>query len=193
MAKKSLSPTTALIPVPVVLVSCAGEDSRPNIITVAWAGVVCSEPPMISIALRPTRHSYRIISQSMEFVANIPSEKILRETDFCGLTTGRKIDKFKETGFTPLKAEKIKAPLIKECPVNLECKVKQKLSLGTHDLFIGEVVAFHADEDILDKGNEINISRMKPFVYTSKNGDYWNLKECIGSYGFSKGKLKHDE
>jgi flavin reductase (DIM6/NTAB) family NADH-FMN oxidoreductase RutF len=189
MPKKSLKPTSALLLTPVVLVSCQDEGVKPNIITLAWVGVANSDPPMISIAIRPERHSYAIIKRTGEFVANLPPTAILKEMDFCGVVSGSKLDKFSTTQLTPMPAEKIKAPLIKECPVNLECRVKQVLALGSHDLFLGEVVAVHMDTEIQDEKGRIDIGKTKLFAFCAGAMEYWSLGERIGRYGFTKGKL----
>jgi flavin reductase (DIM6/NTAB) family NADH-FMN oxidoreductase RutF len=189
MPKKSLKPTSALLVTPVVLVTCQDEKARPNIITLAWVGVANSDPPMISIAIRPERHSYGIIKRTGEFVANLPTTGILKEMDFCGVVSGSKLDKFSTTRLTPLAAEKVKAPLIKECPVNLECRVKQVIPLGSHDLFLGEVVAAHVDTEIQDEKGRIDIGKAKLFAFCAGATEYWSLGERIGGYGFTKGKL----
>ena len=184
MAKIEKEPKTALYPVPAVLVTCVDDAGKANIITIAWAGIVCSEPPMVSIAIRPHRYSHPLIAASGEFVVNIPGEDLLRETDGCGMVSGRDVDKFEKFGLTPEPGSKTKVPLIKECPVSLECKVTRRLSLGTHDLFIGEVLAVHIDESVLDEKERVDFAKAKPITFNS--GEYWNLKEKIGHYGFTK-------
>ena len=144
---------------------------------------------MISIAIRPQRHSHGIIRRTGEFVANLPTTGILREMDFCGVVSGSKLDKFSTTKLTPTSAEKVKAPLIKECPVNLECRVKQILPLGSHDLFLGEVVAVHMDTDIQDERGRLDVAKSKLFAFHPGAMEYWSLGEKIGKYGFTKGKL----
>jgi len=178
------SPWTALFPCPVVLVSCVDSKGKTNIITLAWAGVVCSDPPMLGLGIRPHRYSYGLIEDSGEFVVNIPTVDILKETDFCGVVSGREVDKFSETGLTLKPAEKVKAPIIQECPVNIECIVKKKVPLGTHHLFIGEIVRVHVDQDVLDEKGRIDFSKVSPFVYNQ--GEYWSLHKKIGVHGFSK-------
>lgn len=189
MSKQSLKPTSALLLTPVVLVTCREEGGNPNIITLAWVGVANSEPPIISAAIRPERHSHGIIKKTGEFVVNVPSTAILKEMDFCGVTSGSKLDKFLATRLTPATAEKIKAPLIEECPVNLECRVKQVLSLGSHDLFLGEVVAAHMDTAVQDEKGRIDVAKAKLFAFCAGATEYWSLGEKIGRYGFTKGKL----
>jgi flavin reductase (DIM6/NTAB) family NADH-FMN oxidoreductase RutF len=185
--KVSKSPWTALFPCPVVLVTCVDLNGKPNIITLAWAGTVCSDPPMVGLGIRPHRHSYKLIEESGEFVVNIPTTKILRETDFCGVVSGKDVDKFSETGLTPEPAEKVKPPLIRECPVNIECILKNKIPLGTHHLFIGEIVRVHVDQDVLDEKGRIDFTRMSPLVYNQD--EYWSLHKKIGVHGFSKSEI----
>ena len=190
MPKKSMKPTSALLVTPVVLVTCRDEGAKPNIITLAWVGVANSDPPMISIAIRPQRHSYGIIKRTGEFVANLPNTAILKEMDFCGVVSGSKLDKFSTAKLTPTSADKVRAPLIKECPVNLECQVKQILPLGSHDLFLGEVVAAHMDTEVQDEKGRMDIGKAKLFTFCAGATEYWSLGESIGSYGFTKGKLE---
>jgi flavin reductase (DIM6/NTAB) family NADH-FMN oxidoreductase RutF len=182
--KVKKSPWTALFPCPVVLVTCVDSKGKPNIITLGWAGVVCSDPPMLGLGIRPHRYSYGLIEGSGEFVVNIPTVEIMRETDFCGMASGRDVDKFSETGLTAEPAEKVKPPLIRECPVNIECVVRDKLPLGVHHLFLGEVVCVHVDRDVLNEDERIDFSKISPFVYNQ--GEYWSLQKKIGVHGFSK-------
>lgn len=182
--KKELKPGTLLYPVPVALVTCAGKKSGANIITIAWTGIICSDPPMVSISVRPHRHSSNIIKESGEFVINVPTEDMLEKTDRCGTTSGRYHDKFDEIGLTPMEASKVKAPLIEECPVNLECVVQEVKELGAHDVFLAEVVAAHADDEVLED-DEIQISKAMPLVFCPPTSEYWSLKEKIGEYAFT--------
>ena len=186
--KRRLKPGTVLSPTPAVLVTVQGSDGKSNIITLAWVGIVCSDPPMMSISIRPSRHSHQLVEESGAFVINIPTEKLVRETDYCGVVSGRKEDKFEGAGLTPVPAEKVNAPLILECPVNIECEVRRTLRLGAHDMYIGEVVAVHADEAVMRDG-KLDIAAIRPFVYCPGDAQYWNLGTVIGSYGFTKGKL----
>ncbi len=186
--KKQVKPATYLFPTPCALITCGGGQVAPNIITLAWLGVVCSEPPILSISIRPGRHSYNLVREAGDFVVNIPGESRLFELDFCGVASGRNMDKFRELGLTPVPADKVSAPLIKECPVNLECKVIDSRKLGTHDMFLGEIVAVHMDEEVMNAKGEIDISRLNPIAYCPQAAQYWSLKEAIGRYGFTKGK-----
>jgi flavin reductase (DIM6/NTAB) family NADH-FMN oxidoreductase RutF len=177
-------PFTALFPCPVVLVTCVDSTGEPNIITLAWVGTVCSEPPTIALGIRPTRYSHKLIKNTKEFVVNIPTSEILKETDYCGVTSGREIDKFLETKLTQDPADKVRSPLICECPVNIECKLKDRIPLGAHDLFLGEIVQVHIDQQILDEKGNIDFTKADPFTYNQ--GEYWSLNKKLGSYGFSK-------
>ena len=177
-------PYTALFPCPVVLVTCVDSVGKPNIITLAWAGTVCSEPPMVGLGIRPSRYSHKLITDSKEFAVNIPPAKIVKETDYCGVSSGKVVDKFSETKLTPEPADKVKAPLIKECPVNMECVLRDVIPLGAHDLFIGEVVQVHVDPDVLDEKGNIDFKKADPFTFNV--GEYWSLNKKIGTYGYSK-------
>ena len=182
MPKLEQSPSEALYPVPVVLVSCGDRDSA-NIITIAWCGVVCSKPPLLSISIRPSRHSHNIIKSSGDFVINIPTSNLLKETDICGTVSGRDKDKFGLCKFTKADPSIVKSPMIKECPTNIECKVTKILSLGAHDMFIGEVIKVHRDTSILDKEGNPDYSKASPIVFN--HGEYWSLGKKIGRYGYS--------
>jgi len=177
-------PYTALFSCPVVLVTCLDSMGAPNIITLAWVGTVCSEPPTVGLGIRPSRYSHKLIENSKEFVVNIPSTKNIRETDYCGVTSGKDIDKFSKTKLTQEKADKVKAPLIRECPVNMECILKNVIPLGAHDLFLGEIIKVHIDKDILDEKGNVDFTKASPFTYNL--GEYWSLNKKIGTYGYSK-------
>jgi flavin reductase (DIM6/NTAB) family NADH-FMN oxidoreductase RutF len=136
------------------------------------------------LGIRPSRYSHKLIENSKEFVVNIPPAKIVKETDYCGVTSGKDVDKFAETKLTPEPADKVKAPLIRECPVNMECKLKSTVPLGAHDLFIGEIVQVHIDQEILDEKGHIDFKKADPFTYNQ--GEYWSLNKKIGTYGYTK-------
>ncbi|HOU31417.1 MAG TPA: flavin reductase family protein, partial [Bacteroidales bacterium] len=146
MGKLLWKPGTMIYPLPAVMVSCGASEEEYNIITVSWTGTICTEPPMCYISVRPERHSYGIIKKNMDFVINLTTEKLARATDWCGVNSGALFNKFKETGLTPVRATIVKSPLIEESPVNIECVVREIKELGTHHMFISEVVAIHADE-----------------------------------------------
>lgn len=181
--KITRGPSTLLYPAPVLLVSACLPGKPPNVLTVAWAGVLCSDPPTVGVSIRPNRYTYNMIRESGEFVVNVPSADILRQVDRCGVVSGRDVNKFELTGLTPLPASKIGAPLIAECPVNLECRVTQVLSLGSHDLFVGQVVATHLSEEVLDGHGKIDASKASPLAYVGPN--YFSLDSQIGFYGYS--------
>jgi len=176
---------TELYPVPAVVISCADASGKANLVTLAWVGTVCSDPPMLSIAVRPGRYSHPMIKQTREFVVNIPRADQAKAVDLCGNISGRSGDKFKAAELTPEPAAYVKAPLVKEFPVNIECRVREVLSLGTHDLFIAEILCVHADEDVLDDAGELAVEKLDPLAFV--NGHYYALGKLVGSYGFSAG------
>ncbi len=177
--------STVLFPVPTVLVTSWVEGGDPNIITIAWTGIMNSEPPVVYIGVRPEgRHSYRLIRESGEFVINVPSSEQVRVVDYCGVVTGRDFNKFNETGLTPVPASQVRAPLIAECPVNLECRVSQEIPLGSHNVFIADVLVVHYNEDVLDEKGRPDFNKISPYGYCM--GEYRLLTEKLGTYGFSK-------
>ncbi len=184
MVKRLLKPSVGLRPVPVVLVTSVGADGRPNVVTLAWAGVVCSTPPMVSIAVRPERFSHGLIKATGQFVVNLPSSEQLWAVDYCGTRSGRHEDKFAAAGLTPVPASEVRPPLIAECPINVECVVRHELSLGSHDLFIGEVVAVHADESALDEAGNPSAAGARLMMYDQP--DYLSLGSKLGWHGYSK-------
>lgn len=183
MGKQSWKPGNMLYPLPVVLVSAADEEGNTNVLTVAWAGTVCSDPPMVSVSIRPERYSYRMIKETGEFVINLTTEELAYATDYCGVVSGRDADKFKNMHLTPVKGDVVKAPLIKESPVNIECIVKDIKSLGSHDMFIAQVAAVHVDEKYMDTKNKFHLEDAHPIVYS--HGIYMSLGRKIGTFGYS--------
>ena len=183
MGKQSWKPGNMLYPLPVVLVSAADEEGNTNVLTVAWAGTVCSDPPMVSVSIRPERYSYRMIKETGEFVINLTTEELAYATDYCGVVSGRDADKFKNMHLTPVKGDVVKAPLIKESPVNIECIVKDIKSLGSHDMFIAQVAAVHVDEKYVDTKNKFHLEDAHPIVYS--HGIYMSLGKKIGTFGYS--------
>jgi len=175
--------------VPTLLVTCTDRSGRHNIITISYAGIVNTSPPIINISVKPSRYSHAMLKETGDFVINIPGEDLLKEADYCGVASGRDVDKFAATGLTALPASLVKSPLIKECPINLECVVQQVVTCGSYDLFIAEVVAAHGDEEYLQAGNKIDIARVKPIAFCYDSMQYWSLKENLGRYGYTKGKL----
>jgi flavin reductase (DIM6/NTAB) family NADH-FMN oxidoreductase RutF len=188
MVRKSLSPTTLFFPTPVVLVTCVDQAGKPNIITLAWTGVVNSEPPMVGISIRPERYSHACVKAAKEFVVNLPSEGMVRKVDACGVLSGKETDKFALMEWTPVPGEKVKPPLIEECLVQIECGVKEIISLGSHDLFLGQILALHVKEEILKEKGRIDMTKALPLVFCPGANEYWTLGRSIGHYGFTKGK-----
>ena len=182
MAKVAIKPGTYLYPVPAVMVTC-GPRVKPNIITLAWVGTVCSDPPMLSIAIRPSRYSNELIKQHGEFAVNLPTVDLVRVTDYCGSVSGRKVDKFAATGLTHVPAKAIETVVIGECPVNIECQVTQVLPLGAHDLFLGKVVAVQAAEALVNEAGNLDLSHAELFTYSGSR--YLSLGHLLGTHGFS--------
>jgi flavin reductase (DIM6/NTAB) family NADH-FMN oxidoreductase RutF len=187
--KQSWKPGNVLSPVPVVLVSCGGTaEWQPNIITIAWVGSVCSDPPMLSISVRPERHSFEIIKATDEFVVNVPSREQAKITDWCGMVSGRKVDKFKEAGLTPGAPLKVGCPIIQECPINIECQVRQTLALGTHTMFVAEVVGVQVTASLIDAKGKLRLDQARLIAYGL--GHYFPLGPAIDHFGFSIRKKK---
>ena len=183
MGKRQFKPGNLLYPVPAVLVSAADKDGNSNLITVAWAGTICSDPPMLSISVRPERYSYHMIRETGGFVVNLTTEELVRAVDFCGVKSGRDTDKWKETGLTPEKASVVNVPLVRQSPVNLECRVLRVDELGSHHMFIAQVVAVDVDEKYMDEKDQFHLSAAKPLAYS--HGRYYGLGECLGFFGYS--------
>ena len=186
--KQTWKPGNMLYPLPAVMVSCAREGEKPNIITVAWCGTVCSDPVMVSISVRKERYSHPIISETGEFVINLTTKELAYATDYCGVKSGRDHDKFKEMNLSAMKAQKVSCPIIAESPVNLECKVREVIELGSHDMFIAEVVAVDVSEEYFDENGKFNLNDTGLMVYS--HGEYFTLGEKIGKFGFSVKKKK---
>ncbi len=176
-------PGNFLYPVPAVMVSCADGEGKPNIITVAWAGTVCSDPPMVSISVRKSRYSYDLIRKSGVFVINLTTKKLTRAADYCGVRSGRDVDKFAECRLHAVAAEKVGAPLIEESPVNIECRVKQVIELGTHDMFLAEVVCVQVDSAYIDESGKFHMEDTHLTAYS--HGKYYELGKMLGSFGYS--------
>lgn len=183
MGKELWKPGNMLYPLPVVMVSLADKDGRPNIITLAWVGTVCTNPPMVSISVRPERYSYPILKETGEFVINLTTKELAFATDYCGVKSGRDVDKFKEMNLTPIPASEVKAPMIAESPVNIECKVRQILPLGSHDMFLADVAAVHADEKYMDENHKFHLEKADPIIYS--HGSYFGCGELLGTFGYS--------
>jgi flavin reductase (DIM6/NTAB) family NADH-FMN oxidoreductase RutF len=172
--KQLIDPGTVMVPCPVVLVS-VGDNDKANIITLSWAANVCSDPPMIAIGVRTKRYSYELLQRTGDFVVNVPPRSLLKTAVTCGTKSGRDIDKFKVCKVTPQPSLKVKSPGIAECPLNIECKIRQVVELGSHHLFIGEVEAAHIDDKVLDAKRRPNISKMAPFTFIPLTGEYRSL------------------
>lgn len=183
MGRQTWRPGNMLYPLPVVMVSVADQEGRPNIITIAWAGTVCSDPAMVSISVRKERFSHHMIQETGEFVINLTTRELAYATDYCGVKSGKDVDKFKELKLTAIPADYVKAPMIEESPVNIECKVRQVLELGSHDMFIAEVLAVHADDRYMDENRKFCLELADPIVYS--HGEYLTCGENIGKFGFS--------
>ncbi|PYG84249.1 flavin reductase (DIM6/NTAB) family NADH-FMN oxidoreductase RutF [Ruminiclostridium sufflavum DSM 19573] len=189
MAKQVWKPSAMLNPVPVVMVSCADKGGKPNIITIAWAGTINTNPPMVSVSIRKERYSHALIKDTREFVINLTTKELAFAADFCGVKSGRDTDKFAAVKLTQEKASIVRAPMIKESPVNLECVVKQIIELGSHDLFIAEVAATNVKEELLDEKGKLCLNRADLICYS--HGEYYPLSKPLGFFGYSVAKRKH--
>lgn len=183
MGKQTWKPGNMLYPLPAVMVSVTDKEGKSNIITVAWTGTVCTNPPMVYISVRPERYSYHMIEETGEFVINLTTEKLAYATDYCGVKSGCDVDKFEKMHLTPEKADKVKAPMIQESPVNIECKVVKKEELGSHHMFLAEVVAVHVDEQYLDEKNRFALEKTELISYV--HGEYYSLGKLLGNFGYS--------
>lgn len=188
MAKQQWKPGNMLYPLPAVMVSVRDKSGRDNIITVAWAGTMCTNPPMVSISVRPERYSYHMLEESGEFVINLTTEKLCYATDYCGVCSGRDVDKFTEMKLTKVEADLVNAPMVGESPVNLECKVEKIERLGSHHMFIARVLAVHAEEAYMDENGRFDLNKAQPMVYS--HGEYYGVGKKLGSFGYSVKKRK---
>ncbi len=188
MAKTYWKPGTIIYPLPAVMVSCGETPEEYNILTIAWTGTINSNPPMCYISVRPGRHSYEIIKRTGEFVINLTTEKLARATDWCGCRSGRKYNKWEEMNLTPVPGQIVKAPIILESPVNIECRVKNIVELGSHHMFISEVLNVSVDDEFLNEQNAFSFSKAKPLIYS--HGHYFGMGEKIGKFGWTVEKKK---
>ena len=188
MSKQTWKAGNMLYPVPAVMVSCQRPGEKPNMVTIAWAGTVCSDPAMVSISIRPERYSYDIIRETGEFVINLTTKELAYATDYCGVKSGRDVDKFADMHLTPSASKTVKAPGIAESPVNIECKVKDVIKLGSHDMFLAEVTAVVVDESLLDETGKFHLNDAGLVAYS--HGEYFELGEKIGKFGYSVKKKK---
>ena len=183
MAKAEWRPGNMLYPLPVVMVSVADEEGHDNIITVAWAGTVCTNPPMVSISVRPERYSYKMLTDTREFVINLTTEKLVFATDYCGVKSGRDVDKFKELRLTREKASHVGVPMIGESPVSIECRVREIQEYGSHSVFTAYVLAVHVDTAYMDEKGKFDLASANPIVYS--HGEYYGLGKKLGTFGYS--------
>lgn len=189
MSKINWKPGTMIYPLPAVLVSCGETPDEYNLLTISWTGTICSDPPMCYISVRPSRHSYEIIKRTGEYVINLTTEKLARATDWCGVKSGKNVNKWKEMGLTPAPASNVKAPIVLEAPVSIECKVKEILNLGSHHMFISEVVNVMADEEYMDPvTGAFNLKKADPLCYI--HGHYFKTGDPVGKFGWSVEKKK---
>ena len=183
MEKITWKPGNMLYPLPVVMVSCADRAGNDNILTIAWTGTICSNPPMLSISVRKERHSYPMIHETGEFVVNLTTEDLVFATDYCGVKRGRDVDKWKEMNLTRESGEVVKAPMIKESPVNIECRVTEEKDLGSHVMFLAEVVSVHVDKAYMDDQQKFHLDKANPIVYS--HGTYFGMGRELGTFGYS--------
>lgn len=183
MSKINWKPGNMLYPLPAVMISCQEKEQKPNIITVAWAGTICSDPVMVSISVRKERYSHDIIKNTGEFVINLVTEELAYATDYCGVKSGKDVDKFKKCHLTPIAIEGVNAPAIAESPLSLACKVKEIKELGSHDMFIAEVVGVTVDDKYMNKNGKFELNSSKLVTYS--HGEYFGLGKKIGKFGYS--------
>ncbi|MBR1785366.1 MAG: flavin reductase family protein [Bacteroidales bacterium] len=182
--KTAFKPGTLIYPLPAVMVTCGASKEEWNIITVAWTGTVCSDPPMCYVSIRPERHSHALIERTGEFAINLTTRSLARATDWCGVRSGRDYNKFREMGLHPEPAQLVKAPLIRESPLSIECKVCEVKNLGSHDMFIANVVAIDAEDSLIDHTTgQFHLNHAEPLAYS--HGRYFTLGERLGGFGFS--------
>lgn len=183
MARQYWKPGNMLYPVPAVMVTCQRAGERPNIITVAWTGTVCSDPAMVYISLQKKRYSYGIIQESGEFVINLATKRLAKAVDYCGVRSGRDVDKFAETGLTPCESRAVQCPGIAESPVSIECRVTEVKSLGSHDMFLAAVESVAVEESLLDEKGSLHLGKSGLLAYS--HGSYFELGKQLGSFGYS--------
>lgn len=186
--KARWKPGNMLYPVPAVLVTAADREGNSNIITIAWTGTVCTNPPMVYISVRPERYSYSMIRETGEFVINLATEKLAFAADYCGVRSGRDTDKWKDTGLTKMPSSTVRVPMIAESPISIECRVTEIRELGSHHMFLAQVEAVNVDEKWLDPGGKLELCRAKPLVYS--HGGYYGLSDLLGTFGYSVRKKK---
>jgi len=188
MTKINFKPGNMLYPLPAVLVSCGNIDTSPNILTIAWAGTVCTNPPMVSISVRPERYSYSLIKESGEFIINLTTKKLSFAADYCGVRSGRDVDKWKKCNLTMIPGDTVSCPMIAESPVNIECHVTEIKELGSHHMFLAEVTAVHVDDTYMDEKNHFHLNDSDLLAYS--HGTYFTLGNALGTFGYSIHKKK---
>ena len=186
--KKIWKPGNMLYPLPAVMVTVSDGEGKDNIITVAWTGTVCTNPPMVYISVRPSRYSYEMLKKTGEFVINLAAAELCRQMDFCGVRSGRDVDKFKETGLTREKAEHVSAPLIGESPVSIECRIREEKELGSHTMFLADVLAVHVSTDLLDENDRLDLNNADLLMYS--HGEYLHSGKVAGTFGYSVKRRK---
>ena len=183
MAKQKWKPGNMVYPLPAVLVSCGDKKGNINVMTAAWTGTICSDPPMVYVSVRKERYSHHMIQETREYVINLTTEKLTWTADFCGVRSGRDLDKFKEMKLTPVQGELEYAPMIEESPVSIECRVTNVMELGSHDMFMAEVTAVYADEQYMDEKGTFHLEKAAPMVYS--HGQYYGLGRHLGGFGYA--------
>ena len=183
MAKQKWKAGNMVYPLPAVLVSCGDKEGNVNLMTAAWTGTICSEPPMVYVSIRKERYSHHMIKETGEYVINLTTEKLAEATDFCGVRSGRDMDKFKEMKLTPVKGELQYAPMVAESPVSIECKVTEVMELGSHDMFIAEVTAVYVDEQYKYAKGTFHLEKAEPLVYS--HGQYYGVGKHLGGFGYA--------
>ena len=187
MAKRTLKSGALLAPLPPTMVTC-GNMENSNIITIGWTGILNTIPPKTYISVRPTRHSYNIIKESGEFVINLTPSQLVKEADYCGIYTGKKVDKFEKCKLTKSPATQVSCPVIEECPISIECRVTEVVSLGSHDMFMADILCINVDEELFDKEGKMHFEKANLIAYA--HGEYYELGKKIGKFGFSTNKKK---
>lgn len=190
MAKEKWKAGNMIYPLPAVLVTCRSKSGEDNVFTVAWTGTVCTNPPMAYISVRPSRYSYNMIKETGEFVINLTTEEMAKATDYCGVTSGRDVDKFARCGLHKEEADEINVPMIVESPVNIECRVREAHEYGSHTMFVADVICVHADEKYMNETGRFELEKSNPLAYS--HGTYFGLTSPKGTFGYSvkKGKKK---
>ena len=183
MAKQKWKPGNMVYPLPAVLVSCGDKKGNIHVMTAAWTGTICSDPPMVYVSVRKERYSHHMIQETREYVINLTTEKLAWTADFCGVRSGRDLDKFKEMKLTPVQGELEYAPMIEESPVSIECRVTNVMELGSHDMFMAEVTAVYADEQYMDETGTFHLEKAAPMVYS--HGQYYGLGRHLGGFGYA--------